>query len=98
MQYLTLLLIGIIILGILLFLLKDKQNIQKKNPEDKKQEIYLTLKKEMKEFLQEHNTLEKEELLALKTAKIKKIHNKLHNNIYFTDEEVKRVVQEFATM
>lgn len=83
---------------ILLFLFKSKTAQPTKSAEDKKHEIILGFKKEMRLFLEQHSSEDAQTLTQLKTEYLKKVHSKLHNNIYFTDEEVKRIVQELALM
>lgn len=83
---------------ILLFLLKSKKVQPTKSAEDKKHEIVLGFKKEMRLFLEQNSNNETQNLAQLKTEYLKQIHTKLHNNIYFTDAEVKKIIQELALM
>ncbi len=96
MDWLTLLLILLIIVAFILW--NKKSKITHHKPAAlKKDELINMYRRQMKQLIQECSF--NPESLALEKSKLlKKIHHELHNNIFFEEDEVKVIIQELASM
>lgn len=98
MDILMVFIIGIIILGILLFLFKGNKQYETKSSFQKKEEIIEDFKNQLHELLQQNSSVTSDELQHKKMAFIKDANRQLHNNIFFTDKEVRKIIEELAQM
>lgn len=91
MDTLTIILILLIALAIFLFINQNKKNI--KAPAVKKEEIIEAYKFQMKEVIEKYNNdkvKQKEEKVKL----LKKINYELSMNLFFDEEESKKIISE----
>ena len=96
MDWVTLLLVLLIIVALYLWFKKGKK-VNHKSAALKKDELINMYRKQMKQTLEECS-FNQESLTTEKSKLLKKIHHELHNNIFFDDDEVKKIIQDLASM
>ncbi|MEA3512125.1 MAG: hypothetical protein U9R37_00845 [Campylobacterota bacterium] len=86
--------LSILLLIILLFLIyKNKKNI--KPTAQKKYELINSYKKELEDILK---NCKEEDRLTLKKQYLQKLNSELSRNIYFDENEAKKIVQDLARL
>ncbi len=97
MNYYTIALVIIIFILTMVLLLKRQKSVIKKSASQKKNEIFNLYKQEMNQIITkyESNSIElKEQKIIL----IKKVNKELNQNIFFTKDDIKRVIYELTKM
>lgn len=91
----TLLLIILIPLAIFLFMKRNKKEI--KPAHVKKEEIIEEYKRQMREVL-DQNKSDKTKQLQEKTKLLKKINHELSMNLFFDEEESRKIINELLSL
>ncbi|WP_419770068.1 MAG: hypothetical protein ACNI3C_12140 [Candidatus Marinarcus sp.] len=97
MDYINIILIILVLMAILLILFANPKKTQSKPTVVTKAEIIEKYKQQMRDLVVEHQN-SKEHLTQKKSVLLKRINNELHNNIFFDDEEVKKIISDLASM
>lgn len=97
MSYINIILVILIIMAVLLFFLKGRKKTAKKPAFMKKYEIIEAYKQQMQTVIQTYEN----DAIQLKEKKIiliKKINQELNKNIFFNQEEIKKIIYELTVM
>ena len=96
MDILTLVLIILTATAIYLIIKKNSRKQASKPAHIKKGEITNSYRDAMRKLVKENK--DSANLASKKSLYLKQVHNELHNNIFFTDQEVKEIIQELASI
>lgn len=97
MSYINIILVILIIMAVLLFFLKGRKKTAKKPAFMKKDEIIETYKQQMQTVIQTYQN-DAIQLKEKKISLIKKINQELNKNIFFNQEEIKKIIYELTVM
>lgn len=89
------LLLALIVVGYLIYLNNNPRNT--KSPAVKKDEIFKQYKKELKTILQQCNG-DNDLKIQQKKLFLQKCSSELSRNIFFTQSESKKIIQDLATL
>lgn len=96
MDILTLLLIILVVIAIYLIVKKYSKKRGSKPAYVKKAEITDSYRNKMRKIVSKYKN--SDNLFSQKSAYLKQVNAELHNNIFFTDQEVKEIIQELASI
>jgi uncharacterized membrane protein YvbJ len=97
MSYINIVLVVLIIIAVVLFFLRSEQKSVKKPAYVKKNEIIEGYKLQMQTLIQKYQDNEKL-LKEEKTIFLKTVNQELNKNIFFTQEEIKKIIYELTLM
>ncbi|MFA7569699.1 MAG: hypothetical protein WCY75_00445 [Sulfurimonadaceae bacterium] len=97
MSYINIILVILIIMAVLLFFLKGRKKTAKKPAFMKKDEIIEAYKQQMQTVIQTYQN-DAIQLKEKKISLIKKINQELNKNIFFNQEEIKKIIYELTVM
>jgi len=97
MSYINIILVILIIMAVLLFFLKGRKKTAKKPAFMKKDEIIEAYKRQMQTVIQTYEN-DAIQLKEKKISLIKKINQELNKNIFFNQEEIKKIIYELTVM
>lgn len=93
----TILVLAFLVLFIIAFFIFNKPKKKAKPTAIKKDELIRKYEDEMNEIISTYKD-DKEQLQIKKIEYLKKASHKLHNNIFFDEQEAKQMVQRLASL
>lgn len=97
MSFTDIILIVLILIAIGLLIFKNKKVVQKKSSSLKKQEIIQGYQLELQRLIEKHKN-NPEKLKEEKLHFIQNVNSQLNKNIFFTQNEIKKIIYELALL
>lgn len=97
MSYIDTVLLVLVIIFIGLFIFRNKTTVIKKSSEVKKEEIINQYIQELQTLIEKHKN-DSEMLKKEKLNFIKNVNSQLNKNIFFTQNEIKKIIYELTLL